>query len=168
LNKKGKDGTNEASAGGKVEVDDRGRSVWVDPIDSGEFDLVSTQELRQILNSDDVDGKRAIEKVAASEADGVVVRNSATGMFRVVNENELQAMLANDRARQDRPPPDVGLEPLPRQSGDGDELSLLSTQALRKIVKPGAPEAEKDEHKIGGELDDLPIQGGGFNPYDSG
>lgn len=169
----GKDDTASGEPKSKVQVDDRGRSVWADPVESGNFDLISTQDLRRIIDSGDDENMRAIEAVAASDEDGVVVRNSSTGMFRVIDENELQAMLANDRKRpNDVSPPDVGLEPVRPQTDGDDELSLLSTQALRQIIKSEqsvpAPKSKPGEHKIGGELDDLPDRGGGFNPYDSG
>ncbi len=38
----------------KVTTDDRGRTVWVDPIETAKLELVSTQMLTQIIESGDV------------------------------------------------------------------------------------------------------------------
>lgn len=143
----------------KVRTDGRGRSVWADPVATAKFELVTTGELRVILDSDDKESVRAIEDAATAADDGVLARNAETGMFEIIDDTDLQALLDNDFGLPEKGrPADVTLEPL--APGDDDEsLSLVSTQALRKII--GA-EPEEDA-----ESEELNI-GGGFDPYNTG
>ncbi len=148
----------------RVSVDDRGRSVWTGPVCSGEFELISTASLRAILDSDDEDSRQAIEQVADGSDEGVLVRDATTGMFRVIDENELQAMLVADGRTPARKAPtaDVVLEPLDDPTA-GSEFSLVSTQALRKIIRDdnGVQSDAVEPEPL--ELD----SGGGFDPYNS-
>ena len=143
----------------KIRTDGQGRSVWADPVATAKFELVSTQELRVILESDDERSVRSIEDAAATTDDGVLARNAETGMFEIIDDTDLRALLDNDFGlpKHDRPA-DVTLEPI--ETGDDEEnLSLVSTQALRKII--GADTTEDDTPE---ELD----TGGGFDPYNTG
>lgn len=132
----------------RVTTDDRGRTVWAGEIEEAELQLVSTAELQQILKSGDAAGRSAIEQVATGRFEGVLARNTATGMFEIVSEDDVQAALGNEV----RPGAAGKLKP-----ASGEELSLVSTQVLRKVLKteprPGTP--KKDA-------------GGGFDPYNSG
>lgn len=136
----------------KVTTDDRGRTVWVGEIEEAELELVSTAELKQILDSSDPASRSAIEQVASGAAEGLLARNTATGLFEIVSDHDVQAALARGAGAPAARP---GLEPA--QAGSGEDLSLVSTQVLRKALKtdskPGA--REKDA-------------GGGFDPYNSG
>ena len=116
--------------GSKVESDGQGRSVWADTVKAGEFELVTTQELRAILDSDDDDSRRSIEQAAASDDEGVLARHSETGMFQIVDESSLRSLPGNGPGATR--PADVTLEPLD-DDGGADGLSLVSTQALRNI-----------------------------------
>ncbi len=147
----------------RVSVDDRGRSVWTGPIGSGEFELISTASLRAILDSDDDVSRQAIEEVADGGDEGVLVRDATTGMFRVIDENELQALLVADGREPATKPPsaDVTLEPIDDPTA-GSEFSLVSTQALRKIIRDdNGVQSEAVEPEL--EVD----PGGGFDPYNS-
>lgn len=156
---------------GKIRTDERGRSIWVDPVESGEFDLISTGELRLILDSEDDHSLRSIEEVARGGEEGVLARDVSTGLFRVIDENELQGLLANDRGRPKPLPPADAVAP-PPAGGSTDEFSLVSTQTLRRMIDGNLrPAADADEAAM-----DLPDTdpdadtdtGGGFDPYNSG
>lgn len=144
-----------SGAGRKVRTDERGRTVWTEPVAAAELELVTTQELRSILKSTDEQSVRAIEDVAKSDNDGVLARNAETGVFQVVGETELLAILGRDE--QSAPSQATSAETL--ESTAVEEFSLVSTQALRKIIRAGdAEEAAEDEPEIGG----------GFDPYNTG
>lgn len=149
----------------KVHTDSRGRSVWADPIESAELELVSTQTLKQILSSTDDTHRESIKEVAGTESNGVLARDTATGMFKIIDDDELQHILDND---SDLPkiqrPSDVTLEPL-HDYADVDHLSLVSTQALKRVLNSGG----KDEKsaRTPDTDDDDPNPNAGFNPYDS-
>lgn len=150
----------------RVSVDERGRSVWTGPVGSGEFELISTASLRAILDSDDDDSRQAIEQVAESDDEGVLVRDATTGMFRVIDENELQALLVADGLTPATKPAsaDVVHEPLDDPTA-GSELSLVSTQALRKIIRNDGSATLQPE---GDESIELGLESsGGFDPYNS-
>lgn len=66
----------------------RGRPVWVDPIESAELELVSTQTLRQILASSNDAHRKSIEDLAATVGDGVLARDPATGMFKIIDNKD--------------------------------------------------------------------------------
>lgn len=135
----------------KVTTDDRGRTVWAGDIEEAELELVSTTTLQQILDSSDPASRSAIEQVASGDADGVLARDPTTGLFQIISDSELQAALAQDEGRTAAP---GALEPQTGRSGE--ELSLVSTQVLRKVLRTGPkPAAPKKD------------AGGGFDPYNS-
>lgn len=145
----------------RIQSDGRGRSVWTDPVEtSDELELVSTQALHLILKSNDRNARQAIEKAARSGNDGVLARNPASGTFEIIEDEDLQAILDSTR---DLPPvtrpADVTLVPLKEDAGP--ELSLVSTQALRKMLGQKEPQPEAKPKK----LRDI---SGGFDPYNSG
>ncbi len=148
---------------GKVKTDDRGRSVWSEPVADAELELVSTQMLQQMLESDDEQRKERL-KAASSARDGVLARNTSTKEFEVIDDDDLKAALS---VAQDSTGPgrvaDVIYEPVVDDTGndDAEELSLVSTQMLRKML--GAEDEPGDAEKA--PDDDA---GGGFDPYNSG
>ena len=141
----------------KVRTDSRGRSVWADPVESANLELVSTQTLKHILAAKDDQDRRAIEKAVQSHDEGVLARNQDNGEFEIIGDEELQAIV--DDSSFDLPklskPADVTLEPL-HDYADDEQLSLVSTQALRRVL---LHEDETDDESGDDE-------GGGFNPYD--
>ncbi len=143
----------------RITTDGRGRSVWADPVESAELELVSTQMLKTILTSRDKADREAIEKVANTSAEGVLARSPGSGKFEIIDEDELQAILD---VNQDLPklsrPADATLEPL-RDYADDEELSLVSTQALRKVISDDIEECANDA--------DAEADPTGFNPYDN-
>ena len=136
----------------KVTTDDRGRTVWVGEIEEAELELVSTAELKQILDSSDPASRSAIEQVASGPAEGLLARNTVTGLFEIVSDRDVQAALAKNTGR---PAAGSGLEPA--KSRSGEDLSLVSTQVLRKVLRTDTkPDGRKKD------------PGGGFDPYNSG
>jgi len=88
--------------------------------------------------------------------DGVLARDTATGHYQIVSEGELKAIADSDSGPKplaaDRPTrgADVVAAPLTDKARlAAAELSLVSTQFLRKVVNKKDPS-------------------GGFNPYDKG
>lgn len=153
----------------RVTTDDRGRSVWDDTIETAQLELVSTTRLQTILKSGDADSRGAIRKVLDKKQEGVLARDTATGLYEVISDEDLQAILESDDAAPPvtRPRADVTLEPAgPAKGPDIEELSLVSTQMLRKIIltddepREEKPAARKPVAKKDG--------GGGFDPYNSG
>jgi hypothetical protein len=145
----------------RVRTDGQGRSVWDEPIDPvDELELVSTQALRIILDSDDKKARKAISDAVSNASDGVLARNPTSGTFEVIEDDELQKILdsTTDLPPMSRPA-DVTLEPVNQDTGD--ELSLVSTQALRKLLGTEPPKSEVGKKT---KRD----SGGGFDPYNSG
>ncbi|HNP64877.1 MAG TPA: hypothetical protein PKH39_13150 [Woeseiaceae bacterium] len=83
------------------------RNVWSGPVESGEFELVSTMMLQKILTSDDNEARKRLETVAGFDVEG-------------------QGVLAHD-PKNDR---------YEIVDGAGnDDFSLVSTQMLQRILK---------------------------------
>jgi hypothetical protein len=145
----------------KIAPDLRGRSVWLGKVEPVELELVSTSALEKILKSEGGQTVSEIRKLAAGRKDGVHARDTATGHFRILSEADL-------RKAADAPPGEapkrsnlVKAEPIDESTRrKADELSLVSTQILRKIVPPEEDAAKK---KPAGRKDKF----GGFNPYDN-
>ena len=141
----------------KVTSDDRGRTVWVDPVESAELELVSTTMLERVLSSDDESRKRKLKHAAAGK-DGVLAHDPQKDSFEIVDDADLMALLEMTPHGMDAiKSADVTYEPLSSLADTGEELSLVSTQALRRILKID-DEVVVDED----EPDDR-----GFNPYDN-
>jgi hypothetical protein len=145
----------------RVRTDGQGRSVWDEPVDTAdELELLSTQALKIILESDDKIARQSLVDAASTGNNGVLARNPGSGKFEVIEDDELQKILesASDLPPISRPA-DVTLESV--NADPGEELSLVSTQALRKILGTEPPKSEvgkKTKHDAGG----------GFDPYNSG
>lgn len=147
----------------KVAPDHRGRSVWLGKIEPVELELVSTTALQKILKTGGGETRSEIQKLAAGRKNGLLARDTATGHFRILSDTDLKKAASA--------PPEDG----PKRSGvttgapltdttrkKADELSLVSTQFLRKVVKPdGKSEIEKP--RPAAKKDKF----GGFNPYDN-
>ena len=159
----------------KVTTDDRGRSVWAETIETAQLELVSTGELKAILQSGDDESRSSIERLLKSNDDGVLARNSATGLFEVISDADLLAILeSDDKLPQTRPPADVTLEPANGSGDSGESLSLVSTQMLRKIIQPGdtggadkGSKAASGGKASGNEIPGKKDKFGGFDPYNN-
>jgi hypothetical protein len=146
----------------KVAPDDRGRSVWLGKVEAVELELVSTTALEKILKTEGGQTRTEIRKLAAGKKDGVLARDTATGHFRIVSESDLKKALAAESGGKPGRSAEVTAAPLTETTRKAAaELSLVSTQILRKVMKPGEKtEAAKAK---AGKKDKF----GGFNPYDN-
>ena len=110
----------------KVALDEHGHSVWTEPVEAVELDLVSTTMLKKILDSDDKKARQRIEE-AAKGKDGVLAHDTQKNRFEIIDDDDLQAALdsASNTPDQARPA-DVVLAPLSEQvKEDEEELSLV-------------------------------------------
>jgi hypothetical protein len=143
----------------KVKSDDRGRTIWVDPVESAGLELVSTVMLERVLSSDDENRKQKLKDAAAGK-DGVLAHDLEKDSFEIVDDADLMAMLEMTPHGMDAiKSADVIYEPLSSLADTGEELSLVSTQALRRILK-------LDNETDAAEDNDESVDRG-FNPYDN-
>ena len=144
---------------------DGGRNVWEGTVETVELELVSESQLAAILASDDEDTQGAIRQALAGELEGVLARDPATGLFQVISDDDLQTILdENEDLPIRRRPPELSLEPAGGEDA-GEELSLVSTQMLRKIIRPGDKKSSKP---VPGAKPKAPKDhSGGFDPYNS-
>ena len=105
-----------------VITDDRGRRVWAAPIEPAEFELVTTMELQQILDSDEGAAAKIEEAARAEEnPDAVLAQNPQNGDYEFVD-------------------------------ADGsDEFSLVSTQMLFKMLAKDSPDGSADNDDLADE-----------------
>lgn len=144
----------------KIRIDDQGRSVWADTVETAQFELVSTQQLQTLLDSDDIEGRRSIEAIATDSGDGVLVRDAATGLFEIIDDFDVQAILDEEQQRPRDTTTKVTLEtPNTDNAVPAEPLSLVSTQMLRKVLDTETKTDAKPKSNDGG--------GGGFDPYNS-
>jgi hypothetical protein len=144
----------------KVAPDERGRNVWRGKVEPVELELVSTTSLEKILSSKGGKTRSEIRKLAAGKKEGVLARDTATGHFRILSEDDLRKALpaeSPDRPKRDN---EVASAPLGENAQRAaEELSLVNTQYLRKALKTDAePESPKPR---AGTRDKF----GGYNPY---
>lgn len=147
----------------KVTTDERGRTVWTGGVESVELELVSTTALHKILDSGDEKSRLAIREAVSGKTEGVLARNPETGFFEIVSDAELDSLLDGNKCRPaSHHVADVTSEPVgDRVQRAAEELSLVSTQVLRKVLKPDGSAAytkpvisRKDKY-------------GGFDPYNN-
>jgi hypothetical protein len=139
----------------KVKTDGRGRTVWAGAVEETELELMSSQQLRVAIDTANSVDSESIRAIVESGEDGVVARDHTTGLYAVISEAELQelmdaddALLTRERNRE--------LVPEHMESDTGEELSLVSTQALKHML------SHDDYDDTLDVLDDKP----GFDPYD--
>lgn len=146
----------------KVTTDERGHSVWAETVQTAQLELVSTDQLKALLESADENTRTAIGRVVSGEDPGVLARDPATGLFEIINDADLQAVLdASEQTVAAQPRKNATLAPASASktdAGDGGELSLVSTQVLRRILGDESP----GKRVSGGD------KTGGFDPYNSG
>ena len=142
----------------KIGVDERGRNVWTKPIQEVELDLVSTTMLKRVLDSGSEAQRKQLAE-AAQGKDGVLAHDPDRDRFEIIDDDDLKTILESDPQGMDAiKAADVSYEPLSSQADtDDEELSLVSTQALRRILSPDEPTDQ--------ETDDPPAADSGFDPY---
>lgn len=146
----------------RTQADSDRSGGYPDTVKLQKLELMSTQRLTRLL-AEEQGGRKAVQAIAESADEGYLARDAATGMFRIIDDDELQALLDQDAGAPDAtvpPTPAAPAAPAEPVAGN-DELSLVTTQALRKILTVAEPAAAKPEKKP--ENKD---PGGGFNPYD--
>ncbi len=152
---------------GKVAPDLRGRSVWLGKVEPVELELVSTTALEKILKTEGGKTRTEIQKLASGRKNGLLARDTATGHFRILSDADLKKASAAPPSPADGPKRgnvSTGAPLTETVRKKADELSLVSTQILRKVVKPdGKAEVESAKAKAAGKKDKF----GGFNPYDN-
>lgn len=121
------------------------RPAGAAPDADNELELVSTQMLKQILSSRDLENRKGIEDAARAGCEGVLARDPVTGFFEIIADEELQAIVdsGQELPKLNRPA-DVTVEPL-HDYADSQNLSLVSIQALRRIFTDDAAEADAAE-----------------------
>jgi hypothetical protein len=142
----------------RVTSDAHGRTVPDGPVEETELELVSTAMLRAMLDSGNAEHQRRLREAAAGKQ-GVLAKNLGSGNFEIIDDDDLKTALAaaaTDAAGK------VSARPLLERADQGDEeLSLVSTQALRRML--GQPEKDPaKKHKTSPKS-----PGGGFDPYNS-
>jgi hypothetical protein len=143
----------------KVAPDHRGRSVWLGKVEAVELELVSTTALEKILKTEGDKIRTEIRKLAGSRKDGVLARDTATGHFRILSETDLERAATAPPGEGPKRGNVVTGAPLTETvRRKADELSLVSTQILRKVVKADATKAKGPAKKD---------RFGGFDPYDN-
>jgi hypothetical protein len=149
----------------KVAPDHRGRSVWLGKIEPVELELVSTTALQKILKSEGGATRSEIAKLAAGRKNGVLARDTATGHFRILSDADLKKAVDAPPAEGAKRSAEVTGAPMTDTTRKkADELSLVSTQILRKVVRPdGKTEVAAAKTKPASKKDKF----GGFNPYDN-
>jgi len=142
----------------KVVTDDRGRTVWSDPIETANLELVSTQMLRQLIESDDQSAKDQIRDAAGSK-DGLLAHNTDSDRFEIISDAELQQILdGGHELHEARNFVDAIDEPMSDTADAEEELELVNTELLRQILGTDAASL-KDDHGS---------QDTGFDPYNKG
>ena len=140
----------------KVTTDERGRTVWVDPVETANLELVSTQMLKQIIDAGDEVTHKNLREMAEGEQ-GLLARDIDKGRFEVISDEELQHILdGTDKEYEASKRASVAEEPVAEVVADEEELELVSTQMLRIILSP------EDEEKKAAEGSAET----GFDPYD--
>jgi len=140
----------------KVTTDERGRTVWVDPVETAKLELVSTQMLKQIIEADDVDMTDHLREVAEGQ-DGLLARNVDEDRFEIISDTELQRILdGTDMEPEVKGASSFVKEPLAEAVTDEEELELVSTQMLRIILSP----EDEEQAAADGSAES------GFDPYD--
>lgn len=144
---------------GKLGTDERGANVWTGEVEPCELELVSTAELQRIIESTDESGKASLEEAAAGK-DGVLAHDVTNDRFEIIDEEDLKAALEGTETESaETRTADVVYEPVD-SSASIEELSLVSTMALRRILG--------GEDAAGPADDDPQIDDTGFDPYNSG
>lgn len=143
--------------------DTRGRSVWLGKVEPVELELVSTTALQTMLRTEGGNTRVEIQKLAAGRKNGVLARDTATGHFRILSDADLKKAATAPPGEGPKRSGIVTAPPLSETTRKkAEELSLVSTQILRKVVKPeGGTTIERQ--KPAGKKDKF----GGFNPYDN-
>jgi len=139
-------------------TDSRGHNVLVDSAETGTLELMSTQMLQTVIDSNDAEANDNLRKIAEGES-GLVAHDIDKNRFEVISDEELQGILDGSEkklgVKSSSSLVDEGLV----ETVDGDDaLDLVSTQMLRIALNM------KDDEQT--PVDALEIKG--FDPYNKG
>ncbi len=149
----------------RIQTDGSGRSDCAESFESVGLELVSPGDVKKILGSKDEAAIKAIEDAAESGDEGVLARNIATGLVEIVDNSDLQAIIDNDtRLPKQEKGADLTYEPAFDNENSIDELSLVSTLALKKILKQEDQNVPVTDENV---PDTEEINLSGFDPYNS-
>ncbi len=142
----------------KVKTDGRGRTVWADTVETTSLELMSTQMLKKVVESNDANANNDLRKVSEGK-DGLLARDTEKGRFEIISDDELQQILDGTDSKSGAEPASIETEDsAPIDIRGEEELELVSTQMLRVVL----------------DLEDEPVQEeegkpqSGFDPYNSG
>lgn len=138
----------------KVTTDDRGRTVWAEPVETARLELMSTQMLRQVIDAGDADEAARLKEMASGD-EGLVARDINDGRFEVISDEELQHILDGTEREYAAKHAEAAAETAEIVADTDEEFELVSTQMLRVILG--------DEL----ETEDAAEKEGSFNPYDN-
>ena len=149
-----KGGTLRIKRSPKIKIDDRGRTVWVGEIDTGDFELVSTSRIRALLESGDEDKINEISLIARTGPQGVLIQDCNDGHFDVLEQANLDQLLQDPNAPVVRQADEqAATESTTELEGD---MELMDTLMLRKILVSE------------GKFDEVELQENeGGDPYDT-
>ena len=129
-----------------------------------ELELVSTIVLDKILGSADGKTRDEISRLAKGRKDGVLAWDTATGVFKIVSHDDARKRVHRGIERSVPGQAAVTQNPATKKGQQStDELSLVSTQVLRKVLNLEEP-AEKEKPAVGTVKKD---KYGGFDPYNN-
>ena len=135
----------------KVMTDERGRTVWDGTVKTANLELVSSQMLKQLIETNDSSTQDQLREVAQGP-DGVLARDADKGRFEIIGDEELQNILdGTDLESATEPTAATSDESAATADIDEPELELVSTQFLRTILDPADSEQTAEP---------------GFDPYD--
>lgn len=149
-----KGGTLRIKRSPKIKIDDRGRTVWVGEIETGDFELVSTSRIRALLESGDEDKINEISLIARTGPQGVLIQDCNDGHFDVLEQANLDQLLQDPNAPVVRQADEqAATESTTELEGD---MELMDTLMLRKILVSE------------GKFDEVELQENeGGDPYDT-
>lgn len=163
----------------RIQTDGGDRSGGAESFESVDFELCSAGDVKKILGSKDEAAIKAIEDAAESDHEGVLARNVATGLVEILDNSDLQLITENDtRSPKQEKGADPGDEPAFHNENSIDELSLVSTLALKRIIKEedeNAPVTDENmtltDKSVSVADENVPVTEeiniSGFDPYNS-
>ena len=128
---------------------------------TAEFELVSTQMLEKILFDMNDVPREDIQEIADSADEGWLAQDTESKKFDVVKDNELEQALRSANEKHDPlGVPDASFERVDSLQKTADNLCLVSTQHLKKVLDGGTGEDKKVADQLDEELK-------GFDPYNN-
>jgi len=113
----------------KFATDDSGRGALVDTAETGTMELMSTQMLQMIIDTNDAKANDNLRKIAEGES-GLVARDVDKDRFEIISDDELQNILNGSDSgvkTSGSLVDEVSVETLDNEG----ELDLVNTQMLR-------------------------------------